>query len=61
MDALLDSRQAGALEITPAMIEAGCNLLIEWDSDFYDGSDVSPSAIVSRIFSTMALIATTPA
>ena len=61
MDALPDSRESGVLGITPAMLEAGVDLLTDWESDYYAGPDVTPSATVARIFSSMALKAITSA
>jgi hypothetical protein len=50
----LDQGQAGAqIEITPDMIEAGVDLLGEWDSDFYEGPFVSPADLVAEIFRRM--------
>lgn len=61
MDTLPDSRQVGDQEITAAMLEAGVDVLIDWESDYYAGPDATPSAIVARIFSSMALKAITSA
>ena len=43
-----------AIEVTPAMIEAGLEFLSEWDSEFYDGPFVSPVSFVAELFSIMA-------
>lgn len=52
--AVEDSRQAGAtIEVTPQMIEAGCDFLAEWDSPYYDGPFSSASAFVSELFRRM--------
>jgi hypothetical protein len=50
---LEDSRQAGAVEITPDMIDAGCDFLAEWDSPYYDGRHSPASSFVSELFRRM--------
>jgi hypothetical protein len=57
-----DSGQAGALEIevTPAMIAAGVDFFVEWDSEFYSGPFTSPSSFVSALFRIMAFKSANP-
>jgi hypothetical protein len=48
------------IEITPAMIEAGADLIIEWDSELYSGHFVTPSALAAEVFRRMALMSSSP-
>lgn len=48
-----DSRQVDAvIAVTPAMIDAGLDFYIEWDSDYFEG-DWSPRYLMSEIFRRM--------
>ena len=51
--AVSDSRQAGTIEVTPAMIEAGVFALIHYydrNEDGLDNSRLTVSAIIAAVF-----------